>query len=298
MKRTIFTLLAAVAVLLSVNGADKLTIKKAGTAPKIDGKATDAVWAGADEVPVTLLKGDNAIDGIKFKMVYDATNIYVLVTVPDATPNMTDPAGVTWQSDCVEIFFGMDTISTAAYGAGDWQIRKLDSKSQADGGVDGSGNIAELTGDANFIVEQVDGSPMVQEWQLPIATLNETATPTPKAFRFDMQVANNIDGATLRTGQSFWNSSADNQYAQNTNMGYVLESDAVIGTAVKSVVAASSIRIKTNSIELTKTSNVSIFDVTGKLVLKASNVNSINTSSLKNGVYFVNANNETKKFLK
>ncbi len=303
MKKAMFTLLTAFAVVAWVGAQNTtspdnpLVIKKASGALGIDGVGDEATWTGITFVDAAIqgAAGD-ANFAAKFKLTYDDNNIYVLVDVTDPTPN--NDGSSTWQSDCVELFFAMDTNTHGTYQSGDWQIRKLASKAQADGGIDGSSNVASvLLSDANFIVEQVDGATgYTQEWQLPIVTLVQDAAFDKQHFRFDIQAADNDGTGNERTAQRFWNSNADNQWNQTTNMGYVKMETPV---AVKQAIAkASSIRIKANSIEFAKNmKEVNVYSITGQLILKARNVSQISTAALKSGVYFVVADNEKAKFV-
>lgn len=302
MKKAIFTLFVAMAAVAWVGAntttpATPLVISHATGSITIDGTGDEAAWGAITAVDVAI-KGatKNESFGGNFKLTYDESNIYVLVSVNDATPNQDGSS--TWQSDCVELFFAMDTNTHSSYQPGDWQIRKIASKSQADSGVDGSGSVASvLLADANFKVEQVDGATgYVQEWQLPIVTLKQDAAFDGQNFRFDIQLADNDGSGNERTDQRFWNSNADNQWNQTTNMGYVKMEWPL---AVKQAIAkASSIRIKANSIEFAKTAKeVNVYSITGQLMLKARNVNAISTSALKSGVYFVVADGEKAKFV-
>ncbi len=101
----------------------------------VDGVGDEATWTGITFVDAAIqgAAGD-ANFAAKFKLTYDDNNIYVLVDVTDPTPN--NDGSSTWQSDCVELFFAMDTNTHGTYQSGDWQIRKLASKAQADGGID------------------------------------------------------------------------------------------------------------------------------------------------------------------
>lgn len=302
MKKAMFTLLTAIAAVAWVSAntttpTTPLVISHAKGAINIDGVGDEATWTGITAVVPSLqgAAGDANFGG-EFKLTYDENNIYVLVTVNDATPNQDGSS--TWQSDCVELFFAMDTNTHASYKSGDWQIRKIASKSQADSGVDGSSNVASvLLADPNFKVEQTDAATgYVQEWQLPINTLKQDAAFDGQNFRFEIQLADNDGTGNERTAQRFWNSNADNQWNQTTNMGYVKMEWPL---AVKQAIAkASSIRIKANSIEFAKMAKeVNVYSITGQLMLKARNVNAISTSALKSGVYFVVADGEKAKFV-
>ncbi|MGC8803745.1 MAG: sugar-binding protein [Bacteroidales bacterium] len=234
MKKAMFTLLVAVATAAWVGAntttpTNPLVISHAKGAINIDGVGDEATWTSISEVVPAIAKTAGAANfGGWFKLTYDDDYIYVLVSVNDPTPNHDGSS--TWQSDCVELFFAMDKNTHSSYQSGDWEIRKIASKSQADGGVDGSANVATvLLADENFKVEQVDGANgYVQEWQLPINTLKQDAAFDGQNIRFDIQLADNDGTGHERTAQRFWNSNADNQWNQTTNMGYVRFSSDLI----------------------------------------------------------------------
>jgi len=302
MKKAMFTLLTAIAAVAWVSAntttpTTPLVISKATGTINIDGVGDEATWTGITAVDASLkgAAGNPNFSG-KFKLTYDEKNIYVLVTVNDPTPGMDHPSH-TWESDCVELFFAMDTNKHKSYQAGDWQIRKRASKPERDS-IDGSSNVPSLLANPNFKVAQQDiATGYVQEWQLPIDSLVQGAKFDGQNFRFEIQLADNEDGSK-RTAQRFWNSTADNQWNQTTNMGYV-RMQTPIPVAVKQAIAkASSIRIKANSIEFAKMAKeVNVYSITGQLMLKARNVNAISTSALKSGVYFVVADGEKAKFV-
>ena len=199
--------------------AGGIDIYKVKNAPVIDGNAIDATWALQPLNDIEQALGSTDGYSGSFKMCYDDKNLYLLMYITDPTPNQAGSS--TWQSDCVELFFAMDANNSDAYRPGDWQIRKLASKTQADGGVDGSSNIAPLLADTNFKVVQIDGTPMLQEWQIPINTLVETANFDGTSFRFDIQLADNDGTGNERTGNIYWNSTADDQWSRIQNQGTV-----------------------------------------------------------------------------
>lgn len=234
MKKTMITLVATFTVIgwlyaSTTSPSNPLVIKRAQGTITIDGVGNEATWAGIIAVQVSIQKAlkDPAFKG-NFKLTYDDNNIYVLVNVTDPTPN--NNGSTTWQSDCVELFFAMDTNSHDYYQPGDWQIRKIASTSQANGGVDGSLNVGtSLLADPNFKVEQTDyAGGYIQEWQIPIATLKQNAAFDGQNIRFEIHLANNDGTGNERTDQRFWNDGADDQWAKTVHMGYVHLSSALV----------------------------------------------------------------------
>lgn len=285
MKKVIFTLLACSLAFGVTNAQMKtITIKEVATAPTIDGSLTDDVWAAQEQVVPAEANGN--VEGFSgwFKMCYDKTNIYVAVSVTDPNPGMVGPSE--WNTDCQEIFFAMDTTNADAYRPGDWQLRKDYTKAQADGGITWS---KELVG----LVCEGDGAST--EWLIPIAALVEDAAFDGEYFRFDIQLAQ-ASSETGRDGQLFWNSNADDQWSKVLHQGLV----QMIPLAVKSINASkASAYISNNSLILNNVSGiVNIYDVTGKLVMKANNASSISVSALKPGMYIVKADNLAVKVLK
>lgn len=217
-------LILALGLSLCIQGKE-LIIEPANTPPIIDGDDTDMVWQVVPWQNLDQSGGNTNNFAAKFKMCFDNNNIYILVWVDDITPY--EDGSTTWQSDCVELFFAMDTNSSYSYREGDWHIRKIASKSQEEGGVDGFNpnydNTTILLNDANFIVQQKDYvNYYVQEWQIPIQTLIQSANFNGNSFRFDMLVANNDGTGNERTGTLFWNSNFDDQWSAVIHQGYVL----------------------------------------------------------------------------
>lgn len=280
------------------NPINYLTIYKLNQAPSIDGRATsNEVWSLLPGEKIE--KTNNQISEISanFKMTYDDDFVYVLVAVNDKTPKQDGQES--WQSDCVELFFAMDTTSDRSYTYGDWQLRKVASKSQFDGGIDGiANNLYEMLNQYNFIVKQTDSdSSYTQEWQIPISILNMGANSAWPFFRFDVQVADN-NGNGFRSGQLFWNSAADNQWNYIQNHGYVkfgpnidsLKSEIRVNQENFANVlifpnpAVEILQIKSGSI----VKSVSIYSLDGKLMLESGinkNQAVLDIKSLNQGVY-------------
>jgi hypothetical protein len=313
MKKTMFTLVVAAATFAwaaaqTTTANNPLIVKKATGAIEIDGVSDDAAWGSITAQPVSIKKGSVDQGGFAgtFKFTYDDNNFYLLFEVQDPTFGQVHDA--TWQSDCVEVFFAMDTANSPAYREkGDWQLRVRAAEEFAnvesmDGnhGPGNTWNVDPIKNDPNTKVAETNtGTAYTQEWQLPIATLVEGANFVDNQwFRFDVQLADNRDGAGGRVSQLFWNSNADNQYERVQNQGYIKLETPVAVKQTQTLAKASSIRIKANSIEFAKMAKeVNVYSITGQLMLKARNVNAISTSALKSGVYFVVADGEKAKFV-
>jgi hypothetical protein len=306
MKRKIFTLLACASFLFA-SAYETMEIKtQVAKAPKIDGDKSD--W-GSAWVKLSKEKDGNKTTALtsQFQVAYDNKAFYLIVEVKgDVTPG-SDAVAIPndYERDCMEVFFSMDTtVRGNAYYKGCWQIRKQRLNAtgvNALGGGAGGGNVI---GQTSFeMVSTGEGDPYYYEAAFTWDTLTQgfgvdTIKPwSKKMFKFDLQIADNSTGAAGgRTQQTFWNDNSDLQWNNTSKFGLV---KLLVPVSVKSaVVSASSIKIKSQSIEFANTTNVNVYDVTGKLVIKANNVNSISTAALRSGVYVVTANNESKKFIK
>ncbi|HEY9124949.1 MAG TPA: sugar-binding protein [Bacteroidales bacterium] len=289
MKKVMFTLLAC-GLAFGMANAKEITIKKAATAPNIDGDIEDFV---GDVQAMDQKKGDGPHDNTaSFQLTYDDNFVYVAVKVEDPTMDTVQSANV-WEKDCVEVFFVLnDTVkdgtsySNGALGA--WQLRKIWGRDMTD--QPGKGFKAE---------EGEIAGGYTQEWKLSWDTLAATGYWGGKQFRFECQNGDN-DGSG-RKSQNFWNSNADDQWSSILNQGTVKLETAVPSriVSVSKVKAASSMTITSNGIQFNKAvAEVNVYDITGKLVIKANNTNFVSTAALRNGVYVVKAGNESKKFIK
>jgi hypothetical protein len=155
-----------------------------------------------------------------------------------------------------------------------------------------------MKGDANFNVVQVGEENYVQEWQLPIVRLVKTAAFNGADFRFEVLIANNIDGSG-RTGITYWNSTVGDQFKTNTNQGLVhLESPL---TAIESLPKASSDVLFSN--KTLRVSNffgtLNAFDIMGNLILSVNVQGSkdINLSGLKRGLLIIKTDKTDKLFI-
>ncbi|MEM6890296.1 MAG: ethylbenzene dehydrogenase-related protein [Pseudomonadota bacterium] len=79
---------AALFMLQSTVPAQFLNVAKTTGSPKMDGKASEAVWEEADEVVVLTTRGENLPDGaveVSIKALHDDEHLYALIQWPDST---------------------------------------------------------------------------------------------------------------------------------------------------------------------------------------------------------------------
>jgi hypothetical protein len=286
-----------------VNDAAKMYIQVASKPVVADGiiDANDP-WMADQWVVPAIGKTSNVGDmSAKFQLLYDKTNIYFGIVVQDGdrfTGNST-----TYTNDCVEFFISMDTTAypTGTYHP-DLSTKQLRLQAVADPAATGGAIECGQTAPANGQYVCVDnGTNYVQEWVMPWAELSADMDPAwdQQQFRFDVQVAN-ATGDGLRTQQMFWDNSSDDQWRNTTKMGVVALKVPLPnlpgGNAVNNVKSSKSlIYVSDNQLRGVK-GLVSIYDVTGKLVMKSLAQNgSVNVASLKQGIYIVNSNNSAAK---
>jgi hypothetical protein len=327
MKRKIFTLLALASFVVAVSAQNKTMeikpVADAAATPVIDADASDWTGTWVDFGLHNAGSTTNDMTG-KFQLTYDNNCLYLVEEINDATANSDTSITNSYERDCSEVFISMDmdTVGTGnKYHDGVWQLRK--QRGPEEGGVDGNNgkvgsgdnwNVTPMTTSAKFkALSSGASSPYILEWAIPWDSLcyNLVGADSTKVglvawggkeFWFDIAIADNTTGASSgRSDQKYWNNNTDGQWNNVSLFGKVTLKVAVPTgeVVVKSATyKASSIRIKLQSIEFTNTTDVNVYDITGKLVIKANNVNSISTAALKSGVYVVTANDETKKFIK
>jgi hypothetical protein len=293
MKRLIFTLLAGCAVFGMVN-AKTLTIQPAAGPVTIDGYTDEDAWnACPNFINMEELKGEvgDKNNTAKFKVIYDAKNLYVYIEVIDATLDTSNSTN-SYEKDCVEVFVSLDTLSQAYSPDGSnssHQFRKVFGRA-----IEGDGN-PNARGVKVEEVEITGGR--AQEWLIPFDSLaTQIKDPTKwdkRNIRFELQNADN-DGAG-RKSQLFWNSNSDVQYNNTTTQGY----GVLLWTLnVKQVAANNEISFSNNLIKANSSTTIKVYNTAGMLVKVANNVNQLNVADLKSGIYAATANNQTIKFFK
>jgi hypothetical protein len=319
----IFTLILLLCAVVIANAQQiEKTFKRTGMAPVIDGIVDENdPWSEDDWMEIAFQKAANTTSDASSKMQMlfskdlSATGgfIYLVISVSDETPNNDVSIPDTYNRDCNEIFFSMDTVATeggGAYKAGSWQIRIL--REEPDGNLIGGNShantwsVGTLTESADFkMAVEANSSEYVTEVAFPVAVLAEGAAFDGKNFRFDIQTGDNSNGeATGRTQQIYWNNVAnDEQWRDTRAFGLVTISDEVIhDVSAKNFGTAKGIAtVKNNMLNVSNVNGkVSIYDLKGS-VMRQANINgkgSIDISDLKAGMYVVKGNGIAQKIVK
>lgn len=317
--KKLFLLIAVAGFSYGVQAGGNDTIvslpKPVATAPAIDGVGDDDCWADLTTSPKhqvdRVFKNDTIAEASDcsgyFQVAFDASNIYVLVSVvdninyPEATGN---DFGAAWEKDKVEIYF-------------DTKTSNLKDGKGASSGNNGAGpDHAQLVangivldnitwGAASSYSEKLTGANRLVEFQVAWSDIPGTAEGAfdpMKAgiFGFDVTIADN-DGPTAkhpaRRRLCWMNAGAvDENWNNMDGAGYV-ESKGNSAVSTQSV-ENFNIVVVNNVVILKKAANVSIINLAGQQVKSVTNASQVNVSDLSSGVYFVKAGNQTAKFIK
>jgi len=240
MKKLVSILLIALFIVsaftFSVSAADKLTADvKKGTIT-VDGVADD-LWNNVDAIEIGRIKesGDSPNDGTgntgTFKLMYDDSNLYVIVFVNDKT-RFNSGTGADHQQDSVEIFLDPLNTVTDAYDDDDFRFCIT-----ADGLFSMSGAMA----DANVVYKAVDSADtFVIEMAIAIKdACADFKFAAGTAFGWDIQLNDCDTGATARNHCKGWNDDANEAWQNATYMGTVkLSADEAAPPVVVEEVAA------------------------------------------------------------
>jgi hypothetical protein len=303
----IFTLILLLCVAVMVNAANIThEFNKTGKAPVIDGIVDENdPWDEGSWMDIAYNKAGVVTTDMSAKMQLlfskdiagDAGFIYLVVNVSDETPNNDPAISNTYERDCVEYFFGVDTNAYANAGAyktaGDLQLR---IQREHPDGIEPNGNYV----DGSTI--ETNSSEYTQELQIPMSILGAGAAFDGKNIRLDIQVADNTTGASGgRTQQTYWNSAAsDNQWKDTRDFGIAVIGSKVVG--VKNVAAAKGTAfVKNNMLNVNNVNGtVAIYDLKGSMMRKATinGKGSIDIADMKAGMYIVKGNDIAVIFVK
>lgn len=217
----------------SVSAAEKLTANVKKGTPVIDGVA-DEIWNHVDEIKIGKIKnsGDSPNDGSgvtgSFKLLWDDSNLYVIVFVNDSTRFNTGAAS--HQQDSVEIFLDPLNTITDTYDDDDFRFCIA-----ADGAVSTNGQ------EGNVTYKVVDsGNSYVVEMAIAI----KGAVPSFKfesgtTFGWDVQLNDSDTGAEVRNHCLGWNDEANEVWQNPTYMGtLILSADEAAPVVTEEVVEA------------------------------------------------------------
>jgi hypothetical protein len=175
---------------------------RAPGAIQIDGKLNG--WPG---VPPETVPKQNVVEGVpanleaRFRLCWDAKNLYVMANVTDASPAKNNHIGADlWQGDCIELFIGAEQP--------DQPGALLHSDRQILLGAGKAGNAfvihaAEEPKIEMLVVPQVDGQGYTLEASIPWAALN-IQPQEGREFLFDMGIDDSASG-DHRDRQLMWN---------------------------------------------------------------------------------------------
>jgi hypothetical protein len=286
----------------------QMTLRHASKAPVIDGYIDDVDDPWGALIPLTVRNPASTTSGMtaKFQILTSSDAFYVAVVVEDATPSNDATAIVnSYERDCSEIFFSMDTVTKpdGAYKTGCWQIR---TQREGEDLVDGNSgantwSVSTLTADPNFkVASETSATEYIQELVLPYSILTAEMEPAwnYQFFRFDIAVADNTTGvAGGRTEQRYWyghNGLGDDHEWDNTKSLAIVKLPACCGT--DRVKKGENLRIYPNPVTegfcisgLEDKTTVQLADLDGKLKIskEVKGNETISVRSLPKGVYIV-----------
>ncbi len=291
------------------------------TPPVIDGDYSDwgSTWLGVDSIT-----GSTTGCTARMQMEYDANNLYVVFDIKDSTMGDTASSFATWAMDCNELELSMDTTTSnsstpGGIRTGMYQFRHVEGRTEKLTDGTSWGNDIPIVSTpalqrwnaiANFKLKELDASDgYVVEWQLPWDSLSknmDTTHITPgvlqpwnkKNFKLDVQVADNT-GTAGRTEQLFWAGTSNNCW-NNSAYQEVVNLQFPLGVAKAQMKNQTlNVSVIKNTLEINTTvANASIYDVTGKLVLKLQNTSSADISRLSSGLYILKTSDQSVKFIK
>jgi hypothetical protein len=295
----------------------KMEIPAASKAPVVDGYLDDVddPWGTLIDMTVRNPAGTTTGMTAKFKLLAGADAFYVAIVAEDATPS-NDATAITnsYERDCSEMFFAMDTLTGAAgaYVTGCWQVRiQREGETLIDGNSGANTwSVATLTADPNFkYAAETSATEWIAELIYPYATLEAGMDPAwvRQFIRFDLGVSDNTTGAAGgRTEQRYWyghDGLGDDHGWDNTKALAICKMPsevAIVGVTSLNAVKASA--FVSNNVLNVKNVNgvVSIYNVKGSLI-RSSVINgngSIAIADLQSGMYIVKSNELSMKFVK
>ncbi len=174
--------------------------------PVIDGNV-DSIWNKAEEISLSKFSGAWNYATGKTKVLWDDSNLYVLMQVSDTVLNK-DSADA-WQQDSVEVFVDENNGKTVSYENDDGQYRvNYDNET--------SFNPSRMS--AGFeSVTKVMGTNYIVEMKIPFKSI----TPQNNVkIGFDAQV-NDADSSKSRVGYATWNDTTGVGYQDTSVYGEV-----------------------------------------------------------------------------
>lgn len=274
-------------------------------------------------------KGPSDFTGA-FKVLYDEFNMYILLQYTDDDVTGNETVEIMW-APYFKLFAPKFTKPAANYARfgqfGSYKTTFITSTfknaffltpSKAAFTINWGGTTPDLT--ANLFVENftIPGTNTVKQiYTIGYAALTGDARPDfnpaiwracneGKGISFDLKVndvdaddALNTDATPVAKPAEYWWNAKDNQgYLLTIHNGFLAPKK--LNTGIPQTRSFTSIfgRTTKEQILLNAPANVVVFNSIGKQVIRLSNVDNVNLSTLGKGIYVVRANNQTKKIVR
>jgi hypothetical protein len=177
-------------------------LTQTATPPVIDGTA-EALWGFTSSY--TLAQGYNNPPDLaaNYKVMYDATNLYVLVNVTDNI--LVNNGGNIWDNDGIEVYIDYGNTKTTSYNANQFQYAFAYNSAVVTEYKHGA------TSGVTFSQGALAGG-YLMEIKFPWSTLGGAAPTTGSNLGFDVKINDNDKAVAPRDHQLAWNDGTFSEY--------------------------------------------------------------------------------------
>lgn len=294
--------------------AGKAVVKKITTSIIIDGDASDADWALANQFPIDLPYAlvqsnpiENATDLSGFwSAAWDEEYFYLLVDIQDENVDEWTSVGNPWERDLVEVYFNMDGVDGAigTDNAFQYPFGYVTGTEQPN---PGSGN-TDWT-DLSWSTVLIDGG-----WRLeaafPMASIGRELSTYEDSLLFEISILDQDDGDGTKTARLVWavdinelGASNAGMWGKEEHMGTIIFDEGTTGVNNPTSVSFDIFPNPVNNLLYINSQDnidkVDIIDMTGKIIKSVdlnSNSGFINTTDLIKGAYIISVSNEKGVF--
>jgi hypothetical protein len=193
-------------------------IEEAASAPTINGHA-ESFWDNF--IALDLTQGYNSSPDLAatYKIAYDATNLYVLITVED--DDLRDDSGDDWDDDGAELYIDIGNDKAGSYGGDDYQY-SLPYNGSVNEYKNSPGSLTGVTfGDSSY------AGGYTLEISLPWSTLGGGSPTGGVEIGFDIKM-NDDDGGGGRDHELGWNDGTFNAWSNPGLFGTQEFSDCIV----------------------------------------------------------------------
>lgn len=270
---------------ITVTVSNTYKIFQVGTPPTLDG-TIEGIWNTASVLPLNATKAvagavSNANDLSGYaKLLWDASNVYVLAVVTDDTKQ--NDSQNSYDDDAVEFYFDINNDKATTYGNNDVQY----SFGWNDGAIVGALPSGRSTADITYSsVSTTNG--YIIEASIPWTTL-QGAPATGQKIGLDFMINDDDDG-TGRDGKLSWNAATDNAWQDASIFGTAVLSDLVTSIndleTINFAVYPNPVKdvIKVQGLESGFT--YTLMDNSGRLIQSGQARETIAVENLESGVY-------------